>query len=48
MRPVPNSLHDEAASRLRRRLRELTPADRLFFRDALRRLPEMVGSTGVR
>ena len=33
----------EAAARLRRRLRELTPADRIFFRDALRRLPEMVG-----
>ncbi|MFZ5636315.1 MAG: hypothetical protein ACOY82_06965 [Pseudomonadota bacterium] len=30
----------EAAGRLRRRLRELTPADRIFFRDALRRLPE--------
>lgn len=30
----------EAVARLRRRLRELTPADRLFFRDALRRLPE--------
>jgi hypothetical protein len=33
----------EAAARLRRRLRELTPADRLFFRDALRRLPETLG-----
>ncbi len=33
----------EAAARLRRRLRELTPADRIFFRDALRRLPEAVG-----
>ena len=33
----------EAVARLRRRLRELTPADRLFFRDALRRLPEAVG-----
>ena len=33
----------EAAARLRRRLRELTPADRMFFRDALRRLPETVG-----
>ena len=33
----------EAAARLRRRLRELTPADRIFFRDALRRLPETVG-----
>lgn len=32
----------EAVARLRRRLRELTPADRLFFRDALRRLPETV------
>jgi hypothetical protein len=30
----------EAAARLRRRLRELTPTDRSFFRDALRRLPE--------
>jgi hypothetical protein len=30
----------EAVARLQRRLRELTPADRLFFRDALRRLPE--------
>ncbi len=28
-----------AAARLRRRLRELTPSDRLFFRNALRRLP---------
>lgn len=33
----------EAAARLRRRLRELTSADRIFFRDALRRLPEMPG-----
>jgi hypothetical protein len=33
----------DAAARLRRRLRELTPADRLFFRDALRRLPEPLG-----
>lgn len=32
----------EAAARLRRRLRELTPADRTFFRDALRRLPEIM------
>lgn len=32
----------EAVERLRRRLRELTPADRLFFRDALRRLPQGV------
>lgn len=29
----------QAAARLRRRLRELTPADRVFFREALRRLP---------
>lgn len=28
-----------AATRLRRRLRELVPADRVFFREALRRLP---------
>ncbi|WP_242108672.1 hypothetical protein [Luteimonas aquatica] len=28
-----------AAARLRRRLRELVPADRVFFREALRRLP---------
>jgi hypothetical protein len=28
-----------AVARLRRRLRELTPADRLFFREAIRRLP---------
>ena len=32
----------DAVARLRRRLRELTPADRLFFRDALRRLPETI------
>ncbi|TXH77912.1 MAG: hypothetical protein E6Q88_00145 [Lysobacteraceae bacterium] len=30
----------QAASRLRRRLRELPPADRIFFREALRRLPQ--------
>lgn len=35
---------EAAAARLRRRLRELTPADRLFFRDALRRLPETPGA----
>jgi len=32
----------EAVARLHRRLRELTPADRQFFRDALRRLPEPI------
>lgn len=29
-----------AIARLRRRLRELIPADRMFFRDAIRRLPQ--------
>lgn len=32
----------QAAAALRRRLRELNPADRGFFRDALRALPELV------
>ena len=31
---------NEALVRLRRRLRELTPADRTFFREAMRKLPE--------
>lgn len=31
---------NEAIARLRRRLRELTPADRTFFRESLRKLPE--------
>jgi hypothetical protein len=30
----------DALARLRRRLRELTPSDRLFFREAIRKLPE--------
>jgi hypothetical protein len=33
-------LSASAVVRLRRRLRELTPTDRTFFRDAIRRLPE--------
>ena len=33
-------LSASAVLRLRRRLRELTPTDRTFFRDAIRRLPQ--------